>query len=85
MTEATAKGLLHINESQTFGRDYHFIFKAKNNDILMMKVNKNTLNAIRGFLTLSTQFMSEMMQQRSRKKTRTPIKYHRNLQMNTYF
>lgn len=59
--------------------------KRKNSEILMMKVNKNTLNAIRGFLTLSTEFQSEMMQQRSRRETRTPIKYHLNLQMNTYF
>lgn len=51
----------------------------------MMKINKNIFNAIRGFLTLSTEFKSEMMQQRSRKETRTPIKYHLNLQMNTYF
>lgn len=50
----------------------------------MMKVNKNTLNAIRGFLTLSTEFVSEMMQQRRRKENRTPIKCHLNLQMNTY-
>lgn len=84
MTEATAMGLLHIHESQLFSRDNHFIFKAKNSKILMMKVNKNTFNAIRGFLRLSTEFMTVMMQQRSRKETRTPIKCHLNLQMNRY-